>query len=106
MNDFILSKDADKLLCTIYKEYLDRINNNMSKSEASNFELIELLKLIPSSNKDDISNDLHELSKNKLIKLYLYEDFCLLSNGIVYMENRFFNKIDKLVDYIDKLKPF
>ena len=34
-----------------------------------------------------------------------YSRFSLSDDGIVYMENRFSNKIDKLINYIGSLKP-
>ena len=34
-----------------------------------------------------------------------YSRFSLSDDGIIYMENRFSNKIDKLINYIGNLKP-
>ena len=33
-----LTKDADKIICCIYKEYLERRKSESSKSEAKEFE--------------------------------------------------------------------
>lgn len=112
MSEITLSKDADYLICVIYKYYLELHDNGISKSEAKNFENIEIVhSLVPDWSLDDINDTCLELSNNGLLikqKKYIsehYDRFSLSDVGIVYMENRFSNKLNKLIDYISKLKP-
>lgn len=99
----ILSKDADKLICVIYKEYLHRREDNKSKSEATSFSFNDVQHLIPNYNESDLSDDLSELAHNNVIKLFFAGDFTLLPDGIIYMENRFKNGIKEVADFISKL---
>lgn len=105
MHSIQLSKDADKLLCTIYKKYLERRKQNLDKSTASNFTLHDICSLLPTTNEDDISTDLHELSKKQIVKLYMDYEIVLTSDGIVYMENRFKNGLNEVTDFISKFIP-
>lgn len=105
MSDIILSKDADKTLCLIYKEYLSRRKNNLSKSSSSCFESSSLEKLFPDVNMEDFFCDLSELKKNNLIELYLEGSFILNSNAIIYMENRFKKGLIEVTDFIAKFIP-
>lgn len=105
MSDILLSKDADKTLCLIYKEYLSRRKNNVCKSDASRFRASELENLFPSVNQRDFMTDLNELKKNNLVKLFIEGSFILNSDAIVYMENRFKNGLIEVTDFISKFLP-
>ena len=112
MSNINLSKDADHLICIIYKYYLELRDNGFSKSEAKNFDSIDNIHgLIPQIPLDDIYETCLELANKSLLiqkKKYINEEysrFSLSDDGIIYMENRFSNKIDKIIDYISKLKP-
>lgn len=100
-----LSKDADKLICIIYKEYLRRREDNKSKSAATLFMFNDIKQIVPNYDERDLATDLSELSHNNVIKLYIGGDFQLLSNGIIYMENRFKNGIKEVTDFISKFIP-
>lgn len=112
MSDIQLSRDADYLICQIYKYYLELRDNGISKSEAKKIKSLEDIHyLVPDWSLDDIHETCLELANKNLLsrkKPYIdekYSHFSVSDNGIVYMENRFSNKIDKLIDYISKLKP-
>lgn len=105
MSDILLSKDADKTLCLIYKEYLSRRKNNVCKSDASCFRASELENLFPNVNQRDFMTDLNELKKNNLVKLFIEGSFILNSDAIVYMENRFKNGLIEVTDFISKFFP-
>lgn len=112
MSDVKLSKDADRLICLIYKYYLELKNNGFSKTDAKSFGNSRNVnqKIIPEWSFEDTDDTCRELDRASLLDIFYADNECaeisLSDNGIIYMENRFFNKIDKLVDYIDKLKPF
>ncbi len=112
MSDIQLSKDADYLICLIYKYYLELHDNGIPKSEAKNINTINNIhSLVSEWSLEDTYDTCIELSNNNLLskkRPYIdeqYFHFSLSDNGIIYMENRFTNKIDKLLNYIDKLKP-
>lgn len=112
MSNLVLSKDADYLICLIYKHYLELRDNGFSKSEAKKINSLEDTHyLITDWSLDDIHETCLELSNKNLLskeKPYIdeeYSRFSVSDEGIIYMENRFSNKINKIVDYIIKLKP-
>lgn len=105
MSNIILSKDADKTLCLIYKEYLSRRKNNVCKTDASLFNSSKFEELFPDVNMRDFMSDLTELKNNDFIKLYIEGSFILNSNAIIYMENRFKNGLIELTDFIAKFIP-
>lgn len=112
MSEIKLSKDADTLICLIYKYYLELHDNGISKSQAKTFNNLQNIQsLIPEWSLEDIFDTCLELSDNGLLdkrKKYIdedYDSFSLSNLGIYYMENRFSNRVEKLIDYISKLKP-
>ena len=112
MSEITLSKDADYLICLMYKYYLELHNNGIPKSKAKSFDDIENIhSLVPEWLLQDIVDTCIELFNNGLLnkrKRYIheqYDKFSLSDLGICYMENRFTNKIDKIIGYISQLKP-
>ena len=106
-----LSKDDDFLICTLYKNFLEKVKNGSSKSEArwcgSSDEIQEIL--LSKWSKDDVATACWELHSKGLLECSPGDDIAyttyLTDNGIIYMENRFSNKINKVLDYISKIKP-
>lgn len=111
MPDIQLSKDNDFLICTLYKNFLENVKNGSSKSEArwlgSSDEIQE--KLLTNWSKDDVATACWELHSKGLLDCSPGDDIAyttyLTNDGIIYMENRFSNKVDKVIDYISKLIP-
>lgn len=103
--DVTITKDAYKLICLIYKEYLVK-SKTRPKSEAKFFTFDEISSLMPDEYKEDILEFVIELSKENLLdNLDLTGNAILSSKAIVYMETKIGKTIDKIVDYIGKLKP-
>ena len=104
---FELTKDADKLIVLIYKEYLSRRKEGISKSKASNFEKIELQSLDKISTwlEDDLEDTLAELHEKGLITMDLSFTFDITDSGIIYLENRFKNDLIEVTDFISKFIP-
>ena len=102
-----LTKDADKLIAIVYKEYLSRRKNKISKSLAANFELDELLSLDKLSSwlTDDIEDTLAELHQKNIIYMDLGFTFDITDDGIIYLENRFKNNMQEATDFITKFIP-
>ena len=112
MSDIQLSKDADYLICLIYKRYIEMRNNGISKSDAKTIgdshDAHE--NIVPEWSFEDTDDTCRELINKGLLDNRIYvDDICgymsLSDDGIVYMENRLGNKISKIIDYISKLKP-
>lgn len=104
-----LTKDADKVICCIYKEYLERRKSGMSKSQAKEFDgnFYRNVKTLSKWNSADVSDTLQELHNRELIKKNVIGDFTLLDSAISYMENRFKNGLSEVVDFIFSLPlPF
>lgn len=111
MSDIQLSKDADYLICLIYKHYLELRDNGISKSEAKELgETIDVhSNIIPEWSLPDTKDTCMELINNNLLCNRPYHDdeigdLKLSDNGIVYMQNRFPNKIKQIINYISKIK--
>ncbi len=104
-----LTKDADKVICCIYKEYLERRKSGISKSEAKEFDgnFYHNVKALSKWNSADVSDTLQELHDKKYIKKNVWGDFFLLDDSVVYMENRFKNGLSEVMDFISSLPlPF
>ena len=111
MSEIILSKDNDLLICTLYKSYLEQVKNGSSKSQARQFGSSDELQetLFPTWSKDDVATACWELNSQGFLDCSLGDDLAndvyITNSGIIYMEHRFSNKIEKIVDYISKFIP-
>lgn len=104
--DVKLTKDADKMLCEIYAAYMKRRAGGTPKRAAKDFAD---QKQWPSEysaewNSEDGSESLAELKRVGMIKLYLYDGFCLNDEAIIYMENRFKNGASEVLDWLGKVR--
>lgn len=102
MSEISLTKDTDKVLKTIYNEYLNRIKSGVSKFDAITFEATDIEKLFPQK---DIQYELDELVNNDFINKWVIPGFELKTNAIVYMENKLYNIIDKTINTVTKFIP-
>lgn len=101
-----LTKDADMLICLIYKDYLNKREAGMSKSSAKAYSS---RSDFPESLTDhfsisDIRDTLRELKAAGLIRSYSYSGFALSDKAIVYMENRFPRGVSQVLDWFAKIK--
>ena len=100
----LLTKDTNRFFSLIYKEYLIKCDT-LSKSEAKCFNIDDVKLLFPDINENDIYDCIHELKDNLFIEhLDITGNFDISNNGIIYMENKVGNTIEKVIDYISKLK--
>lgn len=102
-----LTKDADKMICCIYKTFLQRRKNGIAKSEARRFndDYFSTDDKLSSWSDGDISDTFLEIGRAKLIQIYIGGNFDLTDSGIIYMESRFKNGLTEVVDFISKLIP-
>lgn len=107
MFDKIMTKDTEKLLCLLYKMYLERINSGVSKYDAIYF-----------ANYSSLSNEIHktldseeywfcinEFKKIGFTQNYTDGGIRLLFPAIAYMENRCGKNILDVIDTISKFIP-
>lgn len=106
-----ITKDAEKLLCTLYKEYLERRKNGLSKSEANYFDSSDEInqRFFPEWTSDDTSDICWELKRANLIFCFPGDDLAnevsLTSDAIIRMENRFKNGIVDVLKFLSNFIP-
>lgn len=102
-----LTKDAEKLICCIYKEYLEKHKSGIPKSKAKRFGInfYQDIKSLSKWSSEDISDTLQELHQNGYIKQDISGGFFLLDSAVVYMENRFKKGLEEITDFISKFIP-
>lgn len=99
-----ITRDADKMLCCIYKMYLSRRKAGSAKVDAIRFseDFYNEDKELSSWPYSDVSFTLLELAKAGAVKIYIGGNFNLLDSAIIYMENRFKNGLSEVLDFIAK----
>lgn len=104
--DITLTKDADKLICLIYRDYLERREKGLPKSSAKAYsERKDWPKsLTDHFSTEDVCDTLRELKAVGLIRSYSYSGFALTDNAIAYMETRFPRGISQVLDWFAKIK--
>lgn len=102
-----LTKDADKMLCIIYKMYLEKIKNGMSKTKSNSFEddFYKEDNILSAWHRDDITTTFLELGRKGFLKIYIGGNFNLTDQAIIYMENRFKDGFLAVADFISKFIP-
>lgn len=111
MAEIQLTQDAEYMLCELYSAYLARRKNGELNENARGFGNSATIqeKYIPQWPINDIDTAAHELERKGLIACQfadgtLYAACTLTDDAIVYMENRFGNKLDKLIQRIAALR--
>ncbi|WP_368295646.1 hypothetical protein [Enterocloster citroniae] len=102
-----LTKDADKMICCIYKSFLQIRKDGGSKPSARRFaeNYFSTDKILSSWLDEDLDDTMLELARAGLIKIYIGGNFDLTDQGIIYMENRFVNGLKEVSDFIAKFIP-
>lgn len=112
MDEIKLTKDADVLICTLYKAYLQRRKNKQSKSEARVMGSSEVIRedLLPKWQFEDVDDTCRELSRAGLLSCSYGDDTVCFSelsdSGIAYMEQRFKTGLSAVLDYIEAIAAF
>lgn len=102
-----LTKDADKLACSMYKSYLEKRKAGMNKVNSRHFEPNEIstYRLCSDWSVPDIKSTVAELSRAGFGTMYINGGFMANDKFIIYMENRFKNGLLEVVDFISKFIP-
>lgn len=102
-----LSKDADKMLCVLYKEYLQRRKDGMPKADAMCFEDGYMKGIKPLSDwlEADISATQHELADLGCLKESIDGSCYLTESAVTILENRFKNGLKDVVSFLASILP-
>lgn len=102
-----LTNDADKLVCQLYKAYLEKRKSGIDKLNSKHFSFDEIKSLKPFIcwSESDIASTIAELSKSNFGAMYLDKGFSANDQFIIYMENRFKNGLSEVIDFIAKFMP-
>lgn len=110
MDNIQLTKDSDYLICSLYKNYLQKRNSGITKSQAKDVGSAEDIQqeIFPNWSLDDVEETCRELARADMLHCFDADNtiyMAILSdNAIIYMENRFENKVNTVIDYISKIK--
>ncbi|MCO7121955.1 hypothetical protein NIA71_08325 [Ihubacter massiliensis] len=102
-----LTKDTDLIFCQICEEFLTRRKHGIDKENAIMFANPAVLQtqFLQGTLESDIRSAIKELRSKKLLKAYIDNSFQLTDDAIIYIENRFKNRLKEVVDIIAKLRP-
>ena len=110
MNKIRLTRDADFLICVLYDAYCQRRKNGESRFDAKIFGGSDDVQTdyVQSWSTDDIDDAARELDRNDLVSCVYGDDtvcnILLQDEGISYMENRFGDNMEKLVNRLADLR--
>lgn len=103
-----LTKDSEKLICLLYKDYLEKHKSGLSKSSSNSFGSSHDIheRLCPDWIFEDVDDTCRELSRAGLLHCLWADNIAyhvtLSDSGIIYMENRFKNGLLGVVDFLSK----
>lgn len=106
-----LTKDSDVLICLMYKHYCTQLKNGVSRANAKMFGSSKTIQqtIAPKWSFEDVDEICRELNRAGLLTCSYADDVVdeprLSDEGIIYMENRFKNKLDDVLNYLSKI-PF
>lgn len=103
-----LTKDAKRLICLLYNDYLQKLKHGSSKSDAKFFGSSHNIHqtLCPNLLFEDVDDTCRELSRAGFINCLWADNIAysvhLSDDGIIYMENRFKKGLLDVTDFITK----
>jgi len=106
-----ISKDADKLLCTLYKKYLECRKAGQIKDNARCFGDSDDIQreMFPKQYPEDIADTCRELHRKGYLLCTpgddMANDVILTDVAIVYMENRFKNGLLEVIQFLSHFRP-
>jgi hypothetical protein len=105
-----LTKDAKKLISTLYIEYTEKRKRGIGKSDAKKFEYEELIMLPHKMPANDVTETCEELKRIDFLsfKRWInggYSEFTLADSAIIMMENLTADTVQKGFDNLTKLIP-
>lgn len=110
MDKIILTNDADYMICSMYDEYIRRIKNGSPKEDAKYFGGAEKIQetILQEWSIYDISETACQLRTVGFLSIKNGDNIlcesALTTDAIVYMENRFKDKANSVLDTLAKLR--
>lgn len=110
MSNVKLTKDSDTLICLMYKDYCESRKSGVNKYTAKHFGSCEDIHvtLTPNWSLDDTLETANELRRAGFIDCRYGDgtitDSWMTDDGIIYMESRFENNVNSVIEYISKIK--
>ncbi|MGY3766904.1 hypothetical protein ACWOAH_10295 [Vagococcus vulneris] len=106
-----LTNDSKYLLASMYKLYIEKRKNGLSKDEATNFNDSGYLhkEVMPRWSIEDVIYSCRELKKCEFLTYTFYGENHLIlitmtPRAISLMESQFKDKVDSVIDYVAKIK--
>lgn len=106
-----LSRDAIRLLCLMYKTYLEQVNAGQPKARAKQFGSLQSIctTFLPEEHPADVAETCAELGRSGyLSNLYASNKIIrssLTDKAIVAMENRFRNNVRDVASFLSQFIP-
>lgn len=103
-----LTKDSEKLICIMYKSYLEKRKAGLPKSQANTFGSSHNIheELCPEWIFEDVDDTCRELSRAGLLNCFWADNIAYSVNisdsGIILMENRFKNGLMGVIEFLSK----
>lgn len=104
-----LTKDAKKLLCEIYKAYLEKCKTDISKKDANMFSSCDSIhkEIVPKWKLADVEEACRELNNEDFINCSWYDNtgfnISLTTKAISTLENRFKNDLKAILKFLSSL---
>lgn len=101
-----LTKDSDKLICLMYKDYLEKRKSGITKSIAKNFGSSHDIhrRLCPKWIFEDVDDTCRELSRAGFIDCIWADNIAfhvrISDSAIMYLENRFKNGLLDVLNFL------
>lgn len=104
-----LTKDSEKLLCILYKNYLEKRKAGVPKSTAKSFGSSHDIheSLCPNWIFEDVDDTCRELSRSGMLNCFWADNIAYHVNlsdfAISYMDNRFKNNLKDVLNFLTNL---
>ena len=107
MDSPVLSRDAEKMICVLYRAYLERRKAKIPKAAAREFSDFEQAQLdgIADWLDADRTETAHELKQAGFVKRYIEGSVVLEDAAIIFMENRFKNGLAEVIGFLANFIP-
>lgn len=108
--DIELTKDSDYLICKLYESYLEKRSQQVPKYNAKIMGSSQNIQetVFPKWSCEDVDETCRELDRAGLLQCHYADNSVYTSilsdKGIIYMEHRFKNNINSILEYISKIK--
>lgn len=110
MSELKLSKDADALVCALYKSYCEKRKLGKSRADAKHTGSAEEIRneVVPGWQLPDVEDTCWELKRAGLLDSLDADntvyDSSLTDEAIIYMEGRFKSGFTEFLGYLEQIK--